>query len=186
MSQEKLLVEEIALRLRELRESVGLTRAGLAARAGALEEDVRAFESGGTEIPVSYLFKVARACGVDATALMSGGDAHLRSYSLVRAGDGLSVERREDYYYLSLASRFTGRVMEPFLITAPAKTEAELRFHEHDGQEFIYVLEGRLELRLADDVLVLEPHDAIYFNSRIAHAMRGLDDTSATFLDVIV
>jgi len=178
--------EAIAPRLRELRDSLGLSPEDLAAKAQVHADEVVRYESGTVEIPVSYLFKVARACHIDTTALISGSEAHLHGYTLVRKDEGLNVERRKDYRYRSLAYRFAGRLMEPFIVTVPPKDESELVFHSHEGQEFIYLIRGRLELRLGEDTLALEPEDTLYFDSRLPHALRGLDGADAEFLDVII
>jgi quercetin dioxygenase-like cupin family protein len=95
------------------------------------------------------------------------------------------VERRKDYDYRNLASRMTGRRMEPFMVRVPPKAESDLSWNEHSGQEFIYMLEGRLEIWLESKRNVLEPGDSIYFESRIPHALRALDGADAVFLDVI-
>lgn len=177
---------EIAPRLRALREAVGMSVEEMARAAEIDADEVRRFESGQHEIPVSFLFKAAKACGVDTTELISGAGAHLRSYSVVRKGEGLAVERRATYDYKSLAYRFAGRKMEPFLVTVPPKEPGELDFNAHSGQEFIHVMEGRLELTLGDAVLVLEPGDSLYFDSHVRHALRGLDGKPARFIDVII
>ncbi|UZP67782.1 cupin domain-containing protein [Desulfovibrio mangrovi] len=176
---------EIAPRLMGLREAVGFTVEELAAKIGVRPETVALYEEGETEIPVSYLKDVAGACGVDITSLISGHEAHLHDYTLVRKGQGLSVTRREDYDYLHLASRFTNKRMEPFLVTVPPKDENELVWNEHGGQEFIYLLKGRLEIWLDQRRHELVPGDSIYFDSKIPHALRGLDEEEAVFLDVI-
>jgi quercetin dioxygenase-like cupin family protein len=75
--------------------------------------------------------------------------------------------------------------MEPFLVTVPPKDENELVWNEHGGQEFIYILKGRLEIWLDQRRHELEPGDSIYFDSKIPHALRGLDEAEAVFLDVI-
>lgn len=185
MSTQDKPYKEIAPRLAGLRDAVGISPEDLAAKVGVTAADVSRYESGEVEIPVSYLTDVARECNVDLTALISGGDAHLHGYSIVRKGQGLSVQRRKDYDYQNLASRFTNRRMEPFIVRVPPKAESELSFNYHRGQEFIYMLEGRLEVRLGDKVHVLEAGDSMYFSSRIPHALRGLDDADAVFLDVI-
>ncbi|MFV0421233.1 helix-turn-helix domain-containing protein [Oleidesulfovibrio sp.] len=177
--------KEIAPRLHGLRDAVGFSVEELAQKVGVSAETVARYESGEVEIPVSYLTDVARVCGVDLTALVSGGDAHLHAFTLVRKGEGLSVERRKDYDYRNLASRMTGRRMEPFMVRVPPKEEHQLSFNEHSGQEFIYMLEGRLEIWLESKRNVLEPGDSIYFESRIPHALRALDGNDAVFLDVI-
>jgi transcriptional regulator with XRE-family HTH domain len=179
-------VREIAMRLRGIREVTGFSPEALAETTGVSPQDVLHYETGDTEIPVSYLYEVAKACGVDLTALLTGDEAHLQAYSLVRDGQGLSVTRRKAYKYQALAYRFHKPAMEPFIVTVPPKTEAEMDFNRHLGEEFIYMLRGRLEVRVGDDVLTLEPHDCLYFSSRTLHAMRGLDGAEAEFLDVII
>lgn len=185
MSTNEKPYKEIATRLLGLRDAVDLSAEELAESVGVTAEDVLRYESGESDIAVSYLTDVARVCGVDLTALLSGGDAHLQDCSIVRKGEGLSVERRKDYDYWSLASRFTHRKVEPFLVRVPPKSEADLHCNVHQGQEFIYVIEGRLEARLGSKVHVLEAGDSMYFSSQIPHALRGLDDKEVVFLDVI-
>ena len=68
----------------------------------------------------------------------------------------------------------------------PAKKPEEMTLVVHSGQEFIHVMEGRLELRLGEETLALEPGDSLYFDSQTPHALRGLDDKHAVFLDVIL
>ncbi|WP_235896756.1 helix-turn-helix domain-containing protein [Oceanidesulfovibrio marinus] len=177
---------EIAARLKGLRDALDFTIEDFAARAHVSVDEVRSYEEGDTEVPVSYLFEVAKAFDVDLTALLTGDNAHLRGYSLVRAGKGLSVDRRKAYKYKSLAYRFFRPSMEPFIVTVPFAEDAELSFNSHPGEEFIYMLEGRLEITLENDVLVMEPHDSLYFSSKTAHALRALDGQDATFLDVII
>lgn len=178
--------KDIAPRLRGLRDALDMSVADLALKTGVSAQLIDTYEAGETEIPVGFLMKVAHACHVDLTVLISGVEPHLTGYSLVRRGEGLSVERRKDYDYKSLAYRFSGRKMEPFLITVPPKDPAEMTQVSHSGQEFIHVTEGRLELRLGEEVLELEPGDSLYFDSQTPHALRGLDDHHAVFLDVIL
>ncbi|OIO02310.1 MAG: DNA-binding protein [Desulfovibrionaceae bacterium CG1_02_65_16] len=178
--------KEIAPRLRGLRDAMDLSLSDLAAKTGVTTEQMAAYESGDIEIPVGFLMKVAQACHVDLTVLISGVEPHLKGYSLVRHGEGLSVERRKDYDYKSLAYRFSGRKMEPFLITVPPKKREDMTLITHSGQEFIHVMQGRLELLLGEDALALDPGDSLYFDSQTPHALRGLDDHHAVFLDVIL
>ena len=186
MSDQNPAYVDIARRLRGLREAIDLTPEELSAKLGLTTEKVDLYESGTVEIPVSYLFEVARMCGIDLTALLSGSEAHLQNHFLVRQGKGMSVERRKDYDYKSLAYGFSGRKMEPFMVRVPPKAEDSLSFNEHPGQEFIYVIRGKLEIRLEDKILVLEQGDSLYFSSKTPHALRGLDGQDAEFIDVII
>lgn len=180
------MYKEIAPRLFGLRESLGLSHAELASKVGADPELVANYEKGDREIPVSYLMDVAHACGVNLTEILSGDEAHLHNYTVVRSGEGLSVTRRKDYDYKNLAFRFTDRQMEPFLVKVPPKEREEMHLIAHKGQEFSYMLEGRLELRLGEDTLILEPGDSVFFSSTIPHGLRGLDGKQAVFVSVII
>jgi mannose-6-phosphate isomerase-like protein (cupin superfamily)/DNA-binding XRE family transcriptional regulator len=185
MSDPAAPAREIAPRLRELRESVGMSPEQMAVHVGAAAEEVLQFESGEIEIPASYLFKAAHACGVDMTVLLSGDEPHLQRYTLTRNGRGLTVDRRKDYGYSSLAPNFINRRMEPFLVVVPPKEAKDMVQHTHEGHEFMYILEGRLEISLGKTALTLEPGDSLYFDSMTPHALRGLDDRQVRLLDVI-
>ncbi|MFW5731239.1 MAG: helix-turn-helix domain-containing protein [Desulfonatronovibrionaceae bacterium] len=187
MSEEQLPAQEdIARRLKALRQAMDYTIAEMAEKLGMYPDTVELYETGTVEIPVSYLFEAAKICKVDLTVLVSGSEAHLHGHALIRQGKGMSVERRKDYDYKSLAYAFSGRRMEPFMVRVPPKTEQELTFTEHPGQEFIYMLKGKLEVRLGEKIIVLEPGDSLYFTSRIPHALRSLGTKQAEFIDVIV
>lgn len=177
--------KEIAARLRGLRDAMDWSAEDLAAKINSEAALVWKYESGDVEIPVSFLTDVAHAAGVSLTEIITGADAHLRTYAITPQGQGLSVQRRKDYDYWSLAARMDGRVMEPFLVRVPPKAQENLTFSAHNGQEFIYMLEGRLELWLDDKPNILEAGDSIIFDSRISHALRGLDGKDALFLDVL-
>lgn len=178
--------KDIAPRLAGLRDDMGWTVAEMAEKLGRSTEEVEQFESGNVEVPVGYMLDVSRLCKVDLTTLISGREPHLKAYALVRKGEGFAVDRRKDYDYKSLGYKFAGRDMEPFFISVPPKEGSEMCETCHKGQEFIYMLEGRLELRINGEPLVMEPGDSIYFNSEAPHAMRGLDGREATFIDVIL
>ncbi len=177
--------KEIAARLQGLRDAVDITTKEMAEKLNMTEQSIIDYESGTMDIPVSYLFSVAKTFNMDPTVLMSGDESHLHNYSLVKQGNVMAVERRKDYDYHSLAYRFSGRKMEPFRVIVPPKTKEELTFNDHPGQEFIHLLEGRLEVVLGKETIVMAPGDSLYFNSHIPHAMRGLDQKNATFLDVL-
>lgn len=178
--------KEIAPRLFGLRESLGLTLEELGAKVDVPADIVAGYEQGDREIPVSYLMDVAHACGINLTELLSGGEAHLHKYTVVKSGEGLSVKRRKDYDYKNLAFRFTGRLMEPFLVHVPPKDRTEVQLIAHQGQEFSYVLEGKLELHLGRTIKILEPGDSVYFSSTIPHGLRGMDGKEAVFVSVII
>jgi len=115
----------------------------------------------------------------------------LRPFTVVRRGDRKVVSRydvkRDKHYgygYESLAPYKKDRHMEPFLVTLqPAITEEERS--AHDGQEFIFVLSGRMEVRLGEEIHVLEPGDAIYYDSTVPHLVKSHGQETTRILAVL-
>ena len=102
-------------------------------------------------------------------------------------GGGVTVERRKDYRYRNLAANFAGRKADVFEVTVPADAgESGAHANSHPGQEFDYVLEGRMLVRIHGNELTLEAGDCVYFDSNQGHSMQALDGQPARFLAMII
>jgi mannose-6-phosphate isomerase-like protein (cupin superfamily) len=152
------------------------------------EEQYGKYEDGLEDIPVSVLMAAAPLLGVDVTALISGEEPRMKVFSLVRKGQGLEVERRKEYKYHDLSYNFAGRKADAFIVSvSPSKDPDESpHTYSHDGQEFNYMLSGRMKVIVSGHELVLEEGDSIYFDSGKEHAMVALGDAGATFLAVTI
>jgi len=142
------------------------------------------YERGEQDIPVGVLIQVAESFGVELTALLTGDEPRLHEFSVTRAGRGVRVQRREDYDYEAIAFNFVNKKCEPFLVTVPADAPEPSR-NSHPGQEFDYVLDGRMRVSIGSHEIVLEPGDCVYYDATQPHAMQALDDRPARFLAVI-
>lgn len=89
------------------------------------------------------------------------------------------------YYYEALAFKKPKKYMEPFLVEFKRKRVDQLSYFSHDGEEFIYLLEGILEFRTESQQYILQPGDSLYFESSIPHAYRALERKNAKALSVI-
>lgn len=180
-------IRQIAVRLQELRNILGFSTEELANACHLSAEEYRLIESGEVDIPVSILQKVAHYYDISLEALMFKQDSSSSSYFLTRAGTGPHSERTQAYLYESLASGFTSRKTDPFLVTVPPQTGLEpVRFNSHSGEEFNYILSGKMQLMINGDILILSPGDSIYFNSKLPHAMQALDSKPVRFLSIII
>ncbi len=177
--------QEIARRVAALRADTGLTSAQAATETGVSEQDYLSFESGSADIPMGWLTVFSKRCGVSPTSLLTGSDPHARVFHLTRRGTGPSVERTHEYHYESLAAQFGKRMMDPFLVTVEPKDAAPIHLNSHPGDEFNYVISGKLLLRIDGHDLVLESGDSLYFDSSKPHGMAALDGKPASFLAVI-
>lgn len=179
-------IKNIAMRIRELREIAGVSLETLAHEFGISREAYQEYESGDTDIPVNFLFQVAHRFGVELTDLLTGESPRLHVYSLVRDGAGVAFDRRKQYHYRHLAYNFSHRKAEPFLVTVePEAPEAPVSRNSHAGQEFNYVLEGKLLILLDGHELELNPGDSLYFDASRPHGMKALGGREAKFLAII-
>ena len=179
-------IKQIGERLKGLREALDISVQEMAETCGISEEKYLKMETGESELSVSKLYRVSRKYDISLDALMFGEEPHMSSYFLTRRGKGMSVERRYAYKYQSLASGFSGRRADPFLVMVEPKPEdVPVNMDVHSGQEFNMVWEGRMDLRLGDKRFVLEPGDCIYFDANQPHCMRALDNVPMRFLAII-
>ena len=178
-------VKQIAERLKGLRESLDLSIEEMAQQMNKPEKDIQLYESGKVDIPLSFLFDVSQKFGVDTSTLISGEEPRMASYFLTRYEKGTSVERNKAYKYQALASGYKHPKAEPFEVTVEANDQ-EVHLNSHGGEEFNYVLEGRLLFRINGKELILNPGDSIYFDSSNLHGMKALDNKRVKFLAIIL
>ena len=176
-------IKAIAERLSALREVLELSLEDVSSKTGIPPEQIAKFESGESDIPMSFICNVAQAYNIQPSAIISGDEPKMQSYFLTRKGKGVSMERNKCYKYLALAAGFKDTLFEPFEVTIQPFDKIHL--NSHSGQEFNYLLEGRVLIQLGDKQLIMNPGDSIFFNSTIPHGMIALDNQEATFLATI-
>jgi transcriptional regulator with XRE-family HTH domain len=180
-------VAQIAERIKELREIAGISLESLAKGIRVSSDTYRGYESGEVDIPVGVLYEVAGYFKIDLTEILTGEAPRLHKYCLVRKDRGVEVERRSPYRYRSLAYNFLHKKAEPFLVTVePGHAEDKVSLNSHPGQEFNYVLEGRLMLVIDGTELILEEGDSILFDSGADHGMKAQGGGRARFLAIIL
>ena len=178
-------IKQIADRIKGLRDSLDITVEEMAEQCKRTSDEIRLYESGETDIPMSFLFEVAQQFNIATSTLISGEEPRMTSYFLTRFGKGKSVERNRAYKYQALASGFKLPKAEPFEVTVEP-SDGEMHLNSHEGEEFNYVLEGRLSLCINNKTLILSPGDCIYFDSSNLHGMKALDNQPVKFLAIIL
>jgi mannose-6-phosphate isomerase-like protein (cupin superfamily) len=180
-------IRQIADRIRSLREIARLSVETCAQDLAIPLATYREYESGVTDIPVSFLYQVAQKFQVELSSILTGEEPRLRIYSVTRGGRGVKVERRKDYDYQSLAFNFIDKKMEPFLITVEPRPEAApIPLNVHPGQEFQYLLEGTLKIVVGGHEVVLAAGDSIYFDSSHPHGIQAIGSAPAKSVAVIL
>lgn len=167
----------IGARVAELRTRSGMTLDQLAQLTGFSKSYLSKIENSHKVPPIGSLSRIAAALKTDMSALLhSPSQGGHRKLSVVRAGERKSVVRGGSafgYDYQGLADDMPGKKMDPFLFTFPSEIDKYV-FFEHDGEEFMYVLKGRVEWQAGGEKLVLETGDSIYFDARLPHRGRSL------------
>lgn len=182
-------LQEIAERITALREIMEIPVEDMARAAGVSQEEYLACETGKTDFSFTFLYNCARRFGVDIVELLTGEKPRLSFYSVVRAGDGLNIKRRAGFTYNHMAYRFTGKVAEPFVVTAPYSEEEQdrpIHLSRHEGQEFDYILSGTLKVQMEDHTEYLHAGDAIYYDSGHGHGMIAAGGEPCVFLAVVL
>ena len=176
-------------RVKAVREDRNLSLQDISQRTDLDVSLLEQIESGSLAPPLGIVIKLAKALDLKMGYFISGEED--RAYTIVRKNDRKVVSRYDskkgEYYgygYESLAPHKKNRHMEPFLVSLdPAETEEERS--THDGQEFIYVLEGAMEVRLGEEIHILEPGDSIYYDSTVPHLVKCHGDKRANILAVL-
>jgi quercetin dioxygenase-like cupin family protein len=157
--------------------------------AGLSPDRLVAFEEG-IEVPsIGVVIKLSRVLGSKVGGLLHGGGFASEQLTVTRAAEsrpGLDQgDTDQGYTFRSLTRPGTpGHQMEPFLLTFdPAVTDA--RPLAHDGQEFVFVLEGSIELDHDGKRCVLGAGDSAYLDATRPHRFRGLGSTPSRMLAVV-
>lgn len=175
-------IEQISSRIKELREILELAPEQIASKIGLTLEEYQNYESAKNDIPIGVLYAIATELGIDPTVLLTGESPRMDEYTIVRNGRGINIERYPGYSFSSLAFNYKHREMEPLLVTLSPNEEAELVIH--GGQEFNYVIEGKIRIIIGDKEFLLNAGDSIYFNPALPHGQRAVGK-EAKFLTII-
>ncbi|MCL2083065.1 MAG: XRE family transcriptional regulator [Oscillospiraceae bacterium] len=178
-------LRDIGRRLSALRGIMELGAPEFCEKTGIKADELIAYEKGERDFSFSFLYNAARVLNVDVMDIMSGDSPRLSGWCLVRKGEGYAIDRRSAYKYSHLAFTFRDKKAEPFMVTVEPKDAAPV-LHSHDGQEFNWMVSGRMRIYIADSKYDLEPGDSIYFDASIPHAMQALDNSPAQFLAVVM
>ena len=182
-------IKEVAQRIRMLREDCDFTMQEMAEATGRSVAEYAAQESGEQDLSFTFLYKCAKVLGVDVIELLTGETPHLKGYSLVRAGDGLSIKRRAGFEYLHKAPHLQNKLAEPFVVTAPYLAEQQdqpIHLSYHKGMELDFVISGHLRFAYEDHIEELGPGDTLMYDSGRGHGMIAIGGEPCVFLAIVM
>ena len=186
--------KKIGERIKLLRESKSISIKEMAERSGLDEKQVNNVEQAGGLPSLAPLIKIARVLGVRLGTFLDDNEElgpvicrkeqHCRDKSVSFSTKDTSSHRHMDYYSLSYAK--SGRHMEPFFIhIEPIRQGVDFVLSTHEGEEFIYCIEGVVEINYGSQIYLLEEGDSIYYDSIVAHHVHAGGTEGAKILAVI-
>ncbi len=177
----------IASNIKKVRMKMNMTLQELADRTGLTKGYLSKVERSEKAPPYSTLSKIVGAMGLEITDVLKANPGPLQDLPIVIAKreDGRIIRESSQYAgydYEVLAAGKPGKNMEPFIIYAPYEFTP---LFQHEGEEFVYVLEGEIEFKYGADTFVLSEGDHAYFESRIPHTGRSVGEKRAKLMVVI-
>ncbi|MBW1682523.1 MAG: helix-turn-helix transcriptional regulator [Deltaproteobacteria bacterium] len=172
--------QPIGKRLFKLRKDRGMTLKNLANETGLASRYISQVEKGEVIPPVSVILQLSRALEVDSSILLQEEKARAKK----KSRDDYQ-KRTEDYTYETLTPESRHKHLKAFKIFIDPKAEHKGVSYQHLGEEFQYVLKGKVEVMVGENRNVLGPGECLHFNSSIVHRLRNVSSERAELLVVL-
>jgi transcriptional regulator with XRE-family HTH domain len=186
---ERRLELAIGREVKSVRKQLGITVSDLAESSGLSVGMLSKIENGLTSASLTTLQSLSHALGVPLSQLLRRFEEE-RVAVQVKHGEGVSMERRgtragHQYQLLGyLGANDSGVIGEPYMITLTSDSDVFPTF-QHDGIEFLYFLEGRVEYRHGEKSFLMEPGDSLFFDADAPHGPVRLLELPARYLSII-
>ena len=178
-------------KIRQIREMKKVSLEELAERSGMDISIVQGIEQERNIPSLAPLVKIARALGVRLGTFLD--DSNSYAPVVVRSGEyhkgaqftSQPSESREHLNFFSLAFDKAGRNMEPFIVDIEPGLQSDYMLSSHEGEEFIYILEGEIEINYGKEIYKLGKGDSIYLDSIVLHNVHAGNNQPARILAVV-
>jgi transcriptional regulator with XRE-family HTH domain len=178
-------------KIKQIREMKKVSLEELAERSGMELSMVQRIEQEKNIPSLAPLIKIARALGVRLGTFLDDSDSY--GPVVVRAGEyhkgvrftSQASESREHLNFFSLAFDKAGRNMEPFIVDIEPGLQSDYMLSSHEGEEFIFVLEGDIEINYGKETYKLGKGDSIYLDSIVLHNVHAANNNPARILAVV-
>jgi len=183
----------VGLKIKGIRESKNLSIEESAERSGLSAEQITSIENDQNLPSLGPLIKIARALGVRLGTFMDDNDAlgpvvcraadRERESSISFSNGAVNARRHMEYH--PLAKQKAGRHMEPFIIDINPTDDKDFQLSAHEGEEFIYVMQGEIEIDYGKERYHLQEGDSIYYDSIVNHHLHGAPGKQAKILALV-
>jgi transcriptional regulator with XRE-family HTH domain len=183
--------KNIGEKIKQFREFRQISKEDLALNANLDITQLEEIEGKGAFPSLGHLIKISRALGVRIGTFLDDHDQV--GPVIVKAGEEKKSHSfstkdestREHLNFFSLAQDKAGRHMEPFIVEIEPSKESDYKLSTHEGEEFIYVLEGSIEINYGKELYQINKGDTIYLDSVVAHNVHAAGKQPAKILAVV-
>jgi len=179
--RKKLDEKSFGAKMTQLRQARQISFEQLAKTSGFSQRYLKEIEEGITIPPVSAVIQIAKALSVDSGSFLS---AEEQEASQRRRRESF-FKRTQAYSYKTLTPDAEEKHMKAFLVTIDPKQDHKMVEYRHEGEEFLYVLKGHVEVMVGENQNLLKKGETLHFNSDITHKLRNLSNEEAKLLVVI-
>jgi len=179
-------ISTVATNIKRIRQNKGFTLDILASKIGATKGYLSQLENFRTLSSLPLLYKIAEALGVDVATLFDT-DKERKKFIFTKNGKGIIIEREypeSGFIYKSLAKDKNSKLMAPFLLEIPPHSTR--KNVTTNGDEFIYLLKGKIKFILGDKVFEMNKGDSLYFEGNVSHHPENKTNKKAFLLVVYV
>ena len=169
----------IGQKIKKARTSKKLKLDQVANETGFSIDYLKEIESGKAMPPVGALLQISRALEIDSGSLLKETESTMESR--IKA----HTKRTENYAYTTLTPGAENKHLKAFLVSVEPHQDHKGVGYHHEGEEFVFVLRGKIEVAVGEHVNVLETGDSLHFNSGIQHNMKSISDETSEMLVVI-
>lgn len=181
MPQKKELNRSFGKKMKKLRKEKGLSLEALAQETGLTSSFLAKIEEGEISPSVSNIIQISKTLSVDSGSFLTAQEKKESERKRIES----YVKRTESYSYKILTPGAEKKHMKAFLVTIDPKQDHKMVEYHHEGEEFIYVLNGLLEITVGENKKNLKKGEAIHFNSAITHKLKNISSEKTELIVVV-
>jgi mannose-6-phosphate isomerase-like protein (cupin superfamily) len=169
----------IGVKIKNVRMEKGVPLERIANETGFSVDHLKKIESGKAIPPVGAILQIARALEIDSASLLKEPESKMEKRITAH------TKRTENYAYTTLTPGAENKHLKAFRVVIEANEEHKGVDYHHEGEEFDYVLSGKVQVTVGDHINTLDTGDSLHFNSAIPHKLRSVSRERAELLVVI-
>ncbi len=181
MATKKVDEKSFGAKMKQLRQLRKLSFETLANKTGLSNRYLKEIEEGKIIPPVSAVIQISKVLSIDSGTFLSAEEQE----ALARKRKESFYKRTQAYSYKTLTPEAESKHMKAFLVTIDPQQDHKMVDYRHEGEEFIYILKGEVEVRVGENQNHLKKGETLHFDSGIPHKLRNLGEEEAKLLVVL-